>query len=279
MKFILALLSTICICIACQQRQKLQLANTFASSDVKFRPENAEEVFEEANDQEVPSSPVEPIERKLIKDGRLTFRTKDVKKTKEEIEKICKELGAYISNETQTDYENGLSYSEKIRVPAARFDELMQKIEPLAEHIDIKNIDTKDVTEEFIDVESRLKTKKDLEKRYTELLQKAKTVEDLLSIERELGNVRSEIESMEGRLNYLKNQVAFSTLDVNFYEQRRGDFGFASRFVSSMGEGWNNLLSFIIGLMSLWPFVLLASAGTWTFVRYRRKRLPSSTQN
>jgi hypothetical protein len=275
MKIRLALLLTICICLSCQQRQKLQLANTFASADAEFKPENAANVFEEVNNLPPPHSPAEVIERKLIRDGRLSFKTKDVKKTREEIEKICKDLAAYISNETQTDYENGLSYSQKIRVPSARFEELIQKIEPLAEHVDNKNIDTKDVTEEFIDVESRLKTKKELEKRYTDLMQKAKSVEDLLSIERETGNVRAEIESMEGRLNYLKNQIAFSTLDVNFYEQRRGDFGFGSRFANSIGEGWNNLLSFLIGLMSLWPFVILLAMGSWMFIRYRKRKTPT----
>ena len=95
-----------------------------------------------------------------------------------------------------------------IRVPADRFDELLLIIEPLASKIESKNINTQDVTEEFIDVETRLKTKKELETRYLEILKQAKTVTDIISIESQIATVRSEIESMEGRINYLKNQVS-----------------------------------------------------------------------
>jgi hypothetical protein len=84
--------------------------------------------------------------------------------------------------------------------------------------------------------------------------------------------VRAEIESMEGRLNYLNNQIGYSTLDLSYYEERKGDFGFASRFITSLAEGWNNLLSFIIGLMTLWPLVMVLSASTWVFVRYRIRK-------
>jgi len=232
--------------------------------------------FEETTDEIVAVADEEPvvqsIERKLIRNGRLHFKTKDVKQTKTELDKLCQSLNAYISTETQTTLDDGVSYSQKIRVPANRFDELMQKTELLAEKVDEHSVDTQDVTEEFIDVESRLKTKKELEKRYIDLLNKGRNVEELLSIERELANVRGEIESMEGKLNYLKNQVAFSTLDVSYYEQKGKDFGFGSRLASSMGTGWNNLLEFFIGVMAIWPFVLIGTIGIACFMRWQKKK-------
>ena len=74
-------------------------------------------------------------------------------------------------------------------------------------------IDSQDVTEEYIDITARLKTKKELEARYLELLKKANKVEEIVSIEKEIGNLRSDIESIEGRLRYINNAVAYSTLD------------------------------------------------------------------
>ncbi len=222
----------------------------------------------EADDQQQ----VNIAERKLIRNGNMNFKTKDVKNTKAEIEKICKELKAYISSETQNNYSNSWSYTQKIRVPATQFDELIQRIESLAVTVDNKSIDTQDVTEEFIDVESRLNTKKDLEKRYTELLNKATSVEDLLSIEKEMSNVRADIESMEGRLKYLSNQVSFSTLDVTYYEQGNYHQGFGSKLADSVKEGWENLVDFFIGLIRLWPFVIIAFSGGWWFIRYRRNK-------
>lgn len=134
-----------------------------------------------------------------------------------------------------------------------------------------KNINTQDVTEEFIDVQARLKTKKELEIRYRELLKLAKTVNEMISIEREMGEVRSDIESMEGRLNYLKNHVAFSTVKVSYYETIATDFGFSSKFIQSFKNGWNNLILFLIGIINVWPFLILASVFTMVALRWRKK--------
>jgi hypothetical protein len=222
-------------------------------------------------------SPTATVERKLIRNGDLSFETKDVKKTQIAIENICKGLNAYISTENQSNYGERLQYNQTIRVPSNLFDSLISGIETNALKVENKNINTQDVTEEFIDVEARLKTKKDLENRYREILKQAKTVQDIVSIEGQIASVRSEIESMEGRLNYLKNQVSFSTLNVSYYQIVGTDFGFASKFVDALGKGWDNLLSFLIVLMNLWPFILLISAITWGVNRWRASKKTQST--
>lgn len=222
-------------------------------------------------------SPTATVERKLIRNGDLSFETKDVKKTQIAIENICKGLNAYISTENQSNYGERLQYNQTIRVPSNLFDSLISGIETNALKVENKNINTQDVTEEFIDVEARLKTKKDLENRYREILKQAKTVQDIVSIEGQIASVRSEIESMEGRLNYLKNQVSFSTLNVSYYQIVGTDFGFASKFVDALGKGWDNLLSFLIVLMNLWPFILLISAITWGVNRWRARKKTQST--
>ena len=229
---------------------------------------------EDVSEQNLP--PAEIIERKLIRNGSLEFQTEEVKKTKTEIEKICKELNAYISSESENNYGERLQYNQVIRVPANQFDALVARLEPLALKIENKNISTEDVTEQFIDVEARLKTKKELEARYREILKQAKTVEEIVSIESQIANVRSEIESMEGRLNFLKNQVSFSTLNVTYYETIGIDFGFASKLVQSLKGGWDNLLAFIIFLVNLWPFVLGLAALTFWFWNKRKKRKSST---
>ncbi len=218
----------------------------------------------------------EIIDRKLIRNGQLEFQTEEVKQTKTEIEKICKELNAYISSESENNFGNRLQYNQMIRVPANSFDALLARIEPLAKKIENKNISTQDVTEEFIDVEARLKTKKELETRYREILKQAKTVEEIISIESQIANVRSEIESMEGRLKFLKNQVAFSTLNLTYYETIGTDFGFATKFVESIKDGWDNLLTFILFLINLWPFVFGLSALVFWLWRKKRKKNASS---
>jgi hypothetical protein len=207
-----------------------------------------------AEDVDVTSNVQSGVNRKLIRNGSIDFKVKEVKQTKIEIEKICKELNAYISNESENNFGDRLQYNQTIRVPADKFDALLTRIESLAVKVENKNISTEDVTEEFIDVEARLNTKKELETRYLEILKQAKTVEEIISVESQIANVRSEIESMQGRLEYLKNQVSLSTINVSYYETLGTDFGFATKLVDSLKDGWQNLLSFIILLITLWPF-------------------------
>jgi Domain of unknown function (DUF4349) len=277
MNTLLLLATLLFSCDGNKSGENLNLAFDGEVTDAKMRistPHIVEVPDEETINEDLP--PAESIDRKLIRNGQLEFETKDVKNTKTEIEKICKELNAYISSESENNYENRLTYNQMIRVPADQFDALIARIEPLAIKIENKNINTEDVTEQFMDVEIRLQTKKELEARYREILKQAKTVEEIVSIESQIANVRSEIESMEGRLKYLKNQVAFSTLNVTYYETIGIDFGFASKFVQSLKGGWDNLLAFIIYLVTLWPFVLGLSALVFWFWRKRMKRKSAS---
>lgn len=229
-------------------------------------------------------SPEEPTseeavttERKLIRNGSLSFETSDVKKTKTAIDAICKELNAYISNESQNNYSSRLQYNQTIRVTADKFELLMQKIEAEASQVEGKNVNTEDVTEEFIDVEARLKTKKDLETRYREILKQAKTVDEIITIERQIAEVRSDIESMEGRLKYLSSQVAYSTLTVSFYETIGTDFGFGSKIGGAFGTGWDYFLSFLIGLVNVWPFLILMALVIWLAFRWDKRRHKKTT--
>jgi hypothetical protein len=212
------------------------------------------------------------IERKLIKTGRLEFITNSVEETRVSVEKLCKQYNAYVSSEDQDNYNRRLQFEQVIRVPAPQFDALMKAIEAIGEHTESRHITTEDVTEEYIDVEARLKTKKELEQRYLDLLKQAKSVTDIVSIEGQIAATRSDIESMQGRLNYLSSQVSYSTLTIVYYENIGTDYGFGSKFFSSLKNGWDNLLLFIIGVLNFWPFILITAFLVWLFIRVRRLR-------
>ncbi|HSI76450.1 MAG TPA: DUF4349 domain-containing protein [Lunatimonas sp.] len=209
--------------------------------------------------------------RKIIKSGNIRFETSDAVETKNQILEIVNAHKGYISSEYSNSYGNITEYTVSLRVPAVEFDQLTEKITKLAKKVDSQNISSLDVSEEFIDINSRINTKKALETRYRELLQQATTVEDILKIEKEIGNLRSEIESIEGRLNYLKNQTSMSTFEVSFYEKSA-----SSRFGLSIGgalrNGWNNLLSFLLWLLNIWPFVLIAGIVTIATLRIRKRK-------
>jgi urease accessory protein UreE len=95
-----------------------------------------------------------------------------------------------------------------------------------------------------VDVEARLAAKKKVEARYLELVAQAKTVTEVLEVERELGNVRAEIESMEGRMKVLRDQVAMSTLTITCTKPQARSDSFTPHVGVAVKEGWNNLLRF-----------------------------------
>ena len=217
------------------------------------------------------ASAAQPIDRKLIKNGSISIVVDDVAETRTQILQTVKNLHGYISNESQNNSASHLQYDYTIRVPAAKFDSLQLKLEGLAERVESKNISTEDVTEQFMDLGARLKTKQELETRYREILKQARTVEEILAIETQIGNVRAEIESMEGRLNYLSSQVAYSTMNATTIQELQADYGFFSQLVSAFGRGWSALLAFMTGIAAAWPFVIMISGGLWFFLRRRRK--------
>jgi hypothetical protein len=198
-----------------------------------------------------------PIERKVIKRGDISFQTSSIQETTNFITKTVSELKGYISSDNVYNSDNRITQRLEIRISATSFDDLLTRISQNAKRIDSKNVQVQDITEEYIDIESRIKTKKELENRFKEILSKAKTVEEIVSIEKELGTLRTDIEAIEGRLKYLKDQVSLSTLTVEYYELSSSTLNFSSKLGQALIMGWRFLLSFIIGLVHIWPFLLI----------------------
>lgn len=216
-------------------------------------------------------------DRKLTKNGTLRFETSDARKTREAIVRAVTEAKGYVAGENKDESEGRQASTVTLRVPVDKFDALVDRITADAGKIDYKNIEVSDVTQEYIDLDARLKTKKELEARYQELLKRANTVDEILKVEEQIGNLRAEIESAEGQMRYLKNQVALSTLTVNYYEKAVAA-GFGYKFQRALRHGWDNLLWVIIGLTNLWAIILFVAIVWIVIVRIRRNRKRKKAQ-
>lgn len=212
-------------------------------------------------------------QRKIIRDGTINFKCQDIQETDAFLRNEVTALKGYISNESSNSYGERTERSLTIRVPFEQFDGLIAKIQSHAVKVDFININSEDVTEQFIDIEARLKIKKELETRYSELLKQTKSIDEILSLERELSNVRGEIESMEGRLKYLENKTTLSTLQVTFYVEQAADFGFLGKAKDALVNGWSNLQWFFIILLNLWPFFLIGAILVG-IILFKKKRSP-----
>ncbi|MEM7103130.1 MAG: DUF4349 domain-containing protein [Bacteroidota bacterium] len=213
--------------------------------------------------------------RKMIKTAEIRMEVSDFEEGRTEIDKAIAKYDATITseNEQRTSYQlrNGLV----IRVKPEEFDALVNDLEGIALNLDSKNIDAKDVTEQFVDITSRLRTKREVEERYRDILKQAKTISDILAVEGQLRTIVEEIESLEGRLKYLNDQVGYSTINLNYYEAVEQTYtrkkGFWKRIGNSFGDGWEGMKEFLIGLTSIWPFVLIIGGVIWWVTRTIRR--------
>lgn len=216
-----------------------------------------EKLAMESVDEDYKSEEPGKVERKLIKRGSVTFETQDLDETTGNVKDLTQKYKGYISNEQNRNYGDRIQWEFSVRIPAQSFDAYLTDLSEGVDYFDSKNISVDDVTEQFLDVQARLKTKKALETGYTQLLDKARNVTEILEIERELGKIRADIESMEGRLKYLTNQVSFATLNITFYKKFSKDNRFGSKLGKSFKQGWNVLIGLTLGLVSLWPIIII----------------------
>lgn len=216
------------------------------------------------------------IPEKIKKTANLNITVDDYKKARTEIEKIVKAGNSYIGSENEQNTTYSITNYMVIRVLNKDFDAMVDKLLSVASNINSKNISAEDVTAQFVDIQSRLKSKKEIEKRYLDILTKAVKVTDILEIEKKLGEIREEIEAKEGQLKYLSDQVNYSTINLNFHQEfeytptdRPGFFG---RLGNAFGNGWSGFLSFVVGLVYAWPLWIILGSGAYLLVRFIKRK-------
>ena len=252
------------------------------SENSDFVSSEFEETIEIPNTrQEVYSSETKvlssDISQKLVRSGGINFQSEDLEKDYQQIKGMLGGFDAYLENESQSNDQFRKTYNLSIRVPSDKYDSLLNRISGIAFKVDSKYSNTDDVTERYYDLQSRIQNKKELEKRYREILTKANEVKDILEIERNLNEVRTDIEMMEGQFNYLNNQIKFSSLQVQFYEELPYELnspkkkGFWVRIFNAVDNGWQVFLTVFVGLVTLWPFYL-AGGLVFVLVMYLKRR-------
>lgn len=154
-----------------------------------------------------------PAQRSPILIYTATFQMAvfEVEQSLREVDRITQEVGGFATKRTDRQIT--------IRVPASRFYETVGRLEKLGD-VTHRDVVAQDVTEEYLDTEVRLRNARAMRDRLEQLLAKATTVQDSLLIERELNRVAAEIERMEGRLKFLRDRAALSTITVSFEPRR-----------------------------------------------------------
>jgi hypothetical protein len=174
----------------------------------------------EITDQSGENVVVQNTNRKIIKNADVRLLVKDTNVAVNRSTQIVSDLGGYIVSSRiwyQDYYGNNLMYATiTIGVPVDEFERALNRFRELSVRVLDENASGEDVTDQYVDLESQLVNLEATRARIQEFLKDAKTVDEALRINQELANIESQIEQIKGRMNYLSDRSAFSTITVNF---------------------------------------------------------------
>ena len=162
---------------------------------------------------------LEPVgERMIIWTGDVSLIVKDAEDSLEKVEALAKDLGGYVVNSSSWYQDEQLRARLTIRVPAEEFDAAMARLKELAIRVENRNTSTQDVTEEYTDLDARLRnleaTETELLELLTEVRERTSKAEDVLAVHRGVSNIRGQIEQVKGRMQYLEKMTAMATINV-----------------------------------------------------------------
>ncbi len=228
----------------------------------------------EATQVHATSRDINSIDRKVVKNGSANIEVENFDSSVSKIKELANSFGGYITGSSMwTSGSNTKNGNITVKIPENKFEIFGDSLVQIGK-VKSKETSANDVTEEYIDIQARIKNLKNQEYRYIELLSMAKSVEDVLAIEVQLGRIRSEIESYERRIKYLDNTTSYGTfyLTLNEPEKVVHEWGIKKAF----NQAIDALIISIAGIIILGGFLIPIAilAGILYFVvKYVRKRI------
>lgn len=248
---------------------------------------DAKAAMQDVSLQQADASQAQPVpaERKIIRDATLTLEVEEPVKAAERVTSIAESRGGFVVT-SESRHESGARggktyevFTVQIRVPAAQFDAALKDIRATAGEVMAEKVSGKDVTEEYIDLEARLRTQRALEAQLLDIMKSAHEVSDAISVQKELTNVRTEIERVEGRRRFLESQSSLSTINVTLQPPAPlvGTTGFFHSIGEAFGKGVDIAAAITLFLIStalaLIPVLLFLVLPAYLILRFILRRL------
>ena len=228
-------------------------------------------------------------DRKIIRNADLNLEAEDPADAQQRIAAIAESKGGFVVESQQSSSDIQAATRDivlmSVRVPSDRFGETLDEIRKSASRVVVETVKGEDVTEEFVDIEAQLKAKKALEEQFMAIMKKADTVDDALNVQRQLAEVRGEIERIEGRKRFLENQSSLSTIKIRLQTAKvfaASSAGFGTRLADAFSSGFDVAMNFILGLVTfviaVLPFAVFVGLPLFAIIRYflRRQSSPKS---
>ncbi|MBI4498140.1 MAG: DUF4349 domain-containing protein [Chloroflexi bacterium] len=233
--------------------------------------------------------PQSPLDRMIIYTTTLALTVNDVPQAVEEVTRLTQNAGGLVSASTLRQEGEYTLATLTIRVPALSYPDTMAALRRLAVDVTSEQGQTKDVTEEFTDLEAQVRNLQVTEAQLQELMKRATTIDEILRVQAQLSTVRGQIERLQGRMNYLRRSADLATITVALTP-----VGFKPKQPTPTGwdpvriarEAWEDSLAFLqiwagLGIRILvfsWWLVppALAAWAIWTALRTRRRAAPQA---
>lgn len=273
-----ALLSFLLFVISCHSESNFDtIPASLETADYTIPPAvQLDKALETSSDQQATNAIDQG--RKLIKEGILRINVSNIDSTRTEVLHLTGKFDAYVAQE-ESSSRSGLTTKFTIRVASNSFDEFVEQVRRLAKEIEFQQIEVDDKTSTYVDVQARLSTKRKVVDRYTELLKRADSIGDVLVVEREIQQVIEQIERAERTLKSIEDLSSFSTLHLEMKAivpelviAEVSIPGFWSKAGDQIAVGWSGLTSVLLGLLTIWPLLIIAAGIAYVgWFRFRHR--------
>lgn len=291
---LMVFLSLILFLSACSSSSKSEESKM--SSDSSSGMDSGEPAMEEksqvsfdnnAKQEKAAPAELEVPNQMVIYQANLQLRVKKFEETLQNIEEQVIKYGGYISeSNVSKDGVEQISGQIIVRIPQKNFQAFLHEAEGQSAEVLQRNITGTDVTEEYVDLDSRLKSKRVVEERLTSFMQSAQKTEDLLKISADLAAVQEEIETIQGRIKFLENQTSLSTVHLSLFENKvivpnleDEDLNTWDKTKKQFMKSTNLLLAaisgvfvFIVGNMPILIILAVAAVFIYLYLKKLRKR-------
>jgi hypothetical protein len=220
-------------------------------------------------------------QRSIIYRGSVSVRVKDVNAAAGQAGGIATTAGGFVSSDNRDSSSGSGSATMELRVPAEKFSTVVDQLSKLGTE-EQRQINTEDVTEQTVDLDARITVQQARVDSGRKLLSQAKSLNDLVMLEREVATRESDLASLQAKKRRLADLTALSTISVTFLDPQADpvEDDDPPGFLTGLGSGWEALIVSLAVVLTvlgaLLPWLLVLGVPAWAiFValrRYRRSR-------
>jgi hypothetical protein len=261
--------------------------------EATFRPSLEQAADDSVDNERGQAAPVDVTvrqqERLVIKNATLTTVVEDPEQALDDISVMAEEMGGWVVSSSASQYAStsGKELTRgyiTIRIPSGRFTEAVNRIKDAALSVPSDEVTGQDVTQEYTDLQSQIRNLQAAEAQLQEIMDSATRVSDVLDVYNELVNVRGQIETLQGRVQFFEESAAFSSISVTLLpepepEKRESEdekwkpLETVENAFDALVSGLQVLVDTLIwGAICLLPMALLFGAPSWFGYRYVRRR-------